>query len=388
MRDIDFIDSFVKMIRDVFSTDKFIPLHAPRFEGREREFVLETLDSTFVSSIGGFVDDFENQLARYTGAGFVVAMSSGTAALHTALHVLGVQLKDEVITTPLTFVATCNAISYCGAHPIFVDVDRDSLGLCPRSLAEFLDEHTEIRDDGLCWNRFSGKVIRACVPVHNLGHPAMIKEISSICADYKIPIVEDAAESLGSWNNRMHTGRCGLMGTLSFNGNKIITTGGGGALITDDETLAQRVKHISTTAKQSHPWLFNHDEVGFNYRLPNLNAALGCAQMEQLDRLILEKRQLAAYYREWFQDWRQATFVAEPANCHSNYWLNAILLQDRTARDNYLKRTNNHGVMTRPMWTPMHTLPMYRNCQRTELHNAESIEDRLVNIPSSAVAVK
>ncbi|HIA02308.1 MAG TPA: aminotransferase DegT, partial [Myxococcales bacterium] len=258
----------------------------------------------------------------------------------------------------------------------------------PCSLAEFLDEHAEIRDDGLCWNRFSGKVIRACVPVHNLGHPAKVNEITSICANYNIALVEDAAASLGSWNDCVHTGRRGLMGALSFNGNKIITTGGGGALITDDEALAQRAKHISTTAKQSHPWLFNHDEMGFNYRLPNLNAALGCAQMEQLDRLISEKRQLAAYYREWFRDWPQATFVAEPANTRSNYWLNAILLQDRTARDDCLNRTNNLGVMTRPMWTPMHTLPMYRNCQRTELHNAESIEERLVNIPSSAVVVK
>jgi perosamine synthetase len=380
----DFIDSFVDMIRDVFSTDEFVPLHAPCFGDLEKELVLETLTSTFVSSVGQFVNEFEVQLAQYTGAGFVVATNTGTAALHTALHLLGVRSTDEVITTPLTFVATCNAISYCGARPIFVDVDQDSLGLSPTRLAEFLEEYGEIRDDGFCWNKFSESVIRACVPVHNLGHSAKIDEIAAICTNYNIAVIEDAAESLGSRRNNVHTGRHGLMGTLSFNGNKIITTGGGGALITDDEVLAQRARHISTTAKLSHPWLFKHDEVGFNYRLPNLNAALGCAQMKQLDRFVSEKRQLAAYYEEWFGDWPQASFFTESPNSRSNYWLNAILLNNRVARDDFLDRTNSAGVMTRPMWTPMHTLPMYQSCQQIDLTNAESIEERLVNIPSSA----
>jgi len=372
------------MIREVFSTNEFVPLHAPGFGDLEKELVLETLTSTFVSSVGQFVDEFEAQLAQYTGAGSVVATNTGTAALHTALHLLGVRSTDEVITTPLTFVATCNSISYCGARPVFIDVDQDTLGLSPAKLAGFLEEYGEIRDDGFCWNKFSESVIRACVPVHNLGHSAKIEEIAAICTKYNIPVIEDAAESLGSRRNNVHTGRRGLVGTLSFNGNKIITTGGGGALITDDEVLAQRARHISTTAKLSHPWLFKHDEVGFNYRLPNLNAALGCAQMKQLDRFVSEKRQLAAHYDEWLEDWPQARFFSEPPNSRSNYWLNAILLNDFDARDEFLDRTNRLGVMTRPMWTPMHTLPMYQSCQRTDLTNAEWIEERLVNIPSSA----
>jgi len=372
------------MIREVFSTNEFVPLHAPGFGDLEKELVLETLTSTFVSSVGQFVDEFEAQLAQYTGAGSVVATNTGTAALHTALHLLGVRSTDEVITTPLTFVATCNSISYCGARPVFIDVDQDTLGLSPAKLAGFLEEYGEIRDDGFCWNKFSESVIRACVPVHNLGHSAKIEEIAAICTKYNIPVIEDAAESLGSRRNNVHTGRRGLVGTLSFNGNKIITTGGGGALITDDEVLAQRARHISTTAKLSHPWLFKHDEVGFNYRLPNLNAALGCAQMKQLDRFVSEKRQLGAHYDEWLEDWPQARFFSEPPNSRSNYWLNAILLNDFDARDEFLDRTNRLGVMTRPMWTPMHTLPMYQSCQRTDLTNAEWIEERLVNIPSSA----
>ena len=384
MSNKEFIDAFVSMVREVFSTNEFVPLHAPCFGDLEKELVLETLTSTFVSSVGQFVDEFEVQLAQYTGAGFVVATNTGTAALHTALYLLGVRATDEVITTPLTFVATCNSISYCGARPVFIDVDQDTLGLCPAKLAEFLEEYGEIRDDGLCWNKFSECVIRACVPVHNLGHSAKIEEIAVICAKYKIPVIEDAAESLGSRRNNVHTGRRGLVGTLSFNGNKIITTGGGGALITDDEELAQRARHISTTAKLSHPWLFKHDEVGFNYRLPNLNAALGCAQLKQLDRFVSEKRQLAAHYDKWFEDWPQARFFSESPNSRSNYWLNAILLDDCVARDEFLDRTNGVGVMTRPMWTPMHTLPMYKSCQRTDLTNAEWIEERLVNIPSSA----
>jgi aminotransferase in exopolysaccharide biosynthesis len=382
------VNSFVGMAREVFSTDEFIPLHAPCFEGLERELVLQTLDSTFVSSVGEFVDSFEDKIAEYTGARFAVVTTSGTAALHSALHLVGVQSNDEVITTPLTFVATCNAIRYCGAYPVFVDVEQDTLGLCPQSFADFLEEHAEIREDALCWNRSSGRIIRACLPVHNLGHPARVGQIASLCARYNIPLVEDAAESLGSCTDGLHTGRIGFVGTLSFNGNKIITTGGGGALITDDESLACRAKHITTTAKQSHPWLFNHDKIGFNYRLPNLNAALGCAQMAQLDVFIAAKRRLALLYRDWFRDWPQVTFFTEPAGARSNYWLNAILLQDRAERDDFLGHTNNVGVMTRPMWTPMHTLPMYRNCQRVGLGNAESIEDRLVNIPSSVVVIK
>ena len=388
MRESIFEQSFISMVREVFQTEEFIPLHAPRFSGREKELVLETLDSTFVSSIGEFVCQFERELTQYTGAGFGVATSSGTAALHTALIVAQVVQNDEVITTPLTFVATCNAITYCGASPVFVDVDHDTLGLCPVALEGFLRECADVGDDGLCRNRLSGKIIRACLPVHNLGHPAKVEQISLICSQYNIALIEDAAESLGSWQNGIHTGRTGRLGVFSFNGNKIITTGGGGALITDDESLALRAKYLTTTAKRSHPWLFQHDEVGFNYRLPNLNAALGCAQLEQLEKFVSAKRWLTLRYEEFFSHWPEVSLFAEPSGARSNYWLNAILLQDREARDRFLDRTNKSGVMTRPMWTPMHTLPMYRDCYRSSLSTAISIEERLVNIPSSAVGLQ
>ena len=387
MSNHDFTDAFMTMVREVFETSEFIPLHAPRFEGQEKELILETLESTFVSSVGMCVEQFEEDIARYTGAQFAVAVSSGTAALHTALHAVDVVQHDEVITTPLTFVATCNAISYCGARPVFVDVDRDTLGLCPESLAEFLEQYGEVRADGHCWNRSSGNIIRACVPVHNLGHPARAGKIVKVCERYNIPVIEDAAESLGSLAGQQHTGRVGLMGVLSFNGNKIITTGGGGALITDNAVLAKRLKHLTTTAKTPHPWLFQHDEVGFNYRLPNLNAALGLAQMAQLAAFVAKKRDLAKYYSKWLDEWLQARFFTEPAEARSNYWLNAILLPDRVARDEFLGRTNDCGIMTRPMWTPMHTLSMYQSCQRSNLANAELIENTLVNIPSSAVSL-
>jgi len=388
MNNHDFTDAFMAMVREVFSTNEFIPLHAPRFEGCEKELILKTIESTFVSSVGECVEQFEEDIAQYTGAQFAIAVSSGTAALHTALHAVGVVRNDEVITSPLTFVATCNAISYCGARPVFVDVDLDTLSLSPKSLAQFLDQHAELQADGLCWNRSSGKVIRACVPVHNLGHPARAKEIAAACERYNIAVIEDAAESLGSLSDEQHTGRVGLIGILSFNGNKIITTGGGGALITDDAALARRLKHLTTTAKQPHPWLFRHDEIGFNYRLPNLNAALGVAQMAQLDDFVAKKRKLAKYYATWLDQWPQATIVSEPTGARSNYWLNAMLLQDCETRDSFLCRTNEQGIMTRPMWTPMHTLPMYQNCQRSSLDNAELIESTLVNIPSSVVSVQ
>ncbi len=388
MNNHDFTDAFMAMVREVFSTNEFIPLHAPRFEGCEKELILKTIESTFVSSVGECVEQFEEDIAQYTGAQFAIAVSSGTAALHTALHAVGVVRNDEVITSPLTFVATCNAISYCGARPVFVDVDLDTLSLSPKSLAQFLDQHAELQTDGLCWNRSSGKVIRACVPVHNLGHPARAKEIAAACERYNIAVIEDAAESLGSLSDEQHTGRVGLIGILSFNGNKIITTGGGGALITDDAALARRLKHLTTTAKQPHPWLFRHDEIGFNYRLPNLNAALGVAQMAQLDDFVAKKRKLAKYYATWLDQWPQATIVSEPTGARSNYWLNAMLLQDCETRDSFLCRTNEQGIMTRPMWTPMHTLPMYQNCQRSSLDNAELIENTLVNIPSSVVSVQ
>jgi aminotransferase in exopolysaccharide biosynthesis len=375
---------FVDFVRQLFSTEDSIPLHAPRFESNETKYVVDALRSTFVSSVGQHVNEFERKISEFTGAHYVVATNNGTAALHTALRLAGVQCGDEVITQPLTFVATCNAIRYCGADPLFIDVERTTLGLSPEVISLFLEEFGEVRSDGLCWNRQSNRIIRAVVPVHNLGLPARAVEIGETCARYNITLIEDAAESLGSFRDGIHTGRAGCMGTLSFNGNKIITTGGGGAVITDDETMADKAKHLTTTAKRSHPWLYLHDEVGFNYRLPNLNAALGCAQIEQLQDYVERKRELANSYQQWFAD-KEPELVLEPQGARSNYWLNAVLLKDREERDSFLKYTNECGVMTRPMWTPMHTLPMYQNCQRGDVTIAENIESRLVNIPSSVI---
>ena len=379
-----FSQELVAFVRDQFGTNDFIPLHAPRFEGKEKEYLLDTIDSTFVSTVGAYVTQFEEKVAQYTGARYAIATVNGTSALHAALVVAGVQRNDEVITQPLTFVATCNAIRYCEAEPVFVDIERATLGMSPDSLADFLEHYAEIRDDGLCWNKQTQRVIRACVPMHNFGHPVRINEINELCKRHNIQLVEDAAESLGSFYNGTHTGRFGALAVISFNGNKIITTGGGGMIITDDEDLAQRAKHITTTAKKPHPWLYVHDELGFNYRLPNLNAALGCAQMEALPGYIERKRVLADRYAEWFPD-KGYEFIVEPDKTRANYWINAFLTNSREERDTVLKYTNENKVMTRPAWTPMHTLDMYKGCLRVDLSNTEWIEERLVSIPSSVV---
>ena len=379
-----FSQELVAFVRDQFGTNDFIPLHAPRFEGKEKEYLLDTIDSTFVSTVGAYVTQFEEKVAQYTGARYAIATVNGTSALHAALVVAGVQRNDEVITQPLTFVATCNAIRYCEAEPVFVDIERATLGMSPDSLADFLEHYAEIRDDGLCWNKQTQRVIRACVPMHNFGHPVRINEINELCKRHNIQLVEDAAESLGSFYNGTHTGRFGALAVISFNGNKIITTGGGGMIITDDGDLAQRAKHITTTAKKPHPWLYVHDELGFNYRLPNLNAALGCAQMEALPGYIERKRVLADRYAEWFPD-KGYEFIVEPDKTRANYWINAFLTNSREERDTVLKYTNENKVMTRPAWTPMHTLDMYKGCLRVDLSNTEWIEERLVSIPSSVV---
>jgi len=386
MKSLLYRHDFVEFVQEIFKTKEFIPLHAPCFGRKERDYVLDTLDSTFVSSVGEYVDEFERRLSEYTGAKYVVATVNGTSALHIALLVSGIHPRDEVITSPLTFVATCNAIHYCGARPVFVDVEWDTLGLSPESLSQFLDQYAELRDNQVCWNKESGRIIRACLPVHNLGHPARVQAIQEICKPYNILVIEDSAESLGSFVSGTHSGRIGQIGVLSFNGNKIITTGGGGALITDDEELARYAKHLTTTAKKSHPWLFLHDEIGYNYRLPNINAALGCAQVEQLPNFVEKKRKLAHKYKKWF-DQSDVQFVSEPVGTRSNYWLNSIVLSDVEERDEFLAYTNSCGVMTRAMWTPMHLLPMYQECYRTDLINAEAIESRLVNIPSSAMCI-
>ena len=376
---------FVQFVHEIYDSDGYIPLHAPRFHGKEKSYVLEAIESTFVSSVGQYVDKFEQDIAKYTGAEFAVATVSGTSALHIALLMSGVSAGDEVITQPLTFVATCNAVSYCGAEPVFVDVEMATLGIDPDSLEQFLNEKTEVRDDGKCWNKLTNKIISAYVPVHNFGHPSQLPAISNLCRHYNITVVEDAAESLGSFFAGRHTGTFGSMGIFSFNGNKIITTGGGGMIVTNDEKLAKRAKHRSTTSKIPHPWLFVHDEVGYNYRLPNINAALGCAQLELIEEFVEKKRVLADTYFHWFEKYGYE-MIREPVESRANYWFNGVLMRDRTERDEFLEFTNKNNVMTRPAWTPMHTLAMYKNCFRTELPTTEWLEDRIVNIPSSVPA--
>jgi aminotransferase in exopolysaccharide biosynthesis len=375
-------DEVITQIRAFFPGKEFIPLHEPKFIGREKEYLSATIDSTFVSSVGKFVDRFEEMLREYTGAGHAVATVNGTSALHAALLVAGVAAKDEVITQPLTFVATANAISYCGAQPVFLDVDRDTMGLSPDALRDFLEEHTE-QAGNVCHNKTTGRKISACVPMHTFGHPCRIEEIAELCQKHNLFLIEDAAESLGSTRSGKQTGTFGTLGVYSFNGNKTITCGGGGAIVTDSKALAAHAKHLTTTAKKPHPYLYEHDEVGFNYRMPNLNAALACAQLENLDRFLADKRELAALYRDFFSTQPAIAFVAEPEGTRANYWLNAILLKDRTTRDLFLTESNAASVQTRPAWTLLNRLEIYDHCQTDGLGNAAWLAERIVNIPSS-----
>ncbi len=376
-------DSLIRFIRDEYRTDEFIPLHAPVFRGRERELVMDTIDSTFVSSVGAYVDRFEIDMATFTGSPRAVAVMNGTAALHIALKLVDVVPGDLVVTQSLTFVATCNAISYCGAEPLFVDVDRHTLGLSPTALEAWLSEHALIDDHGDCRTRVEHRRIRACLPMHTFGHPVELDALIAVCERWNLSLVEDAAESLGSYYKGRHTGNHGRVGVLSFNGNKIMTTGGGGMLLTDD-AIGKRAKHLTTTAKIPHPYEFVHDEVGYNYRLPNLNAALGCAQLEQLPSFLVAKRILAERYIEFFKD-SDVLPIVEPEGCRSNYWLNGVICQDGEQRDALLKATNEAGVMTRPIWKLMTRLPLFTNALRGPLENAEWLEARVVNLPSSVL---
>jgi aminotransferase in exopolysaccharide biosynthesis len=372
---------FVDIVREIYGSTDFIPLHEPRFIGNEKKYVLETIDSTFVSSVGKYVEKFEETVAEYTKVVFAVATVNGTAALHTTLMLAGVGRGDEVLTQSLTFAATSAAIKYCAASPVYIDVERETLGMSPDSLQEFLDQHTEMVD-GVCCNRLTKAAIKVCLPMHTFGHPVRIDAISRICSEYNIILIEDAAESLGSSYNGKHTGTYGKMSILSFNGNKIISTGGGGMILTNDPDLAKSAKHLTTTAKKSHLWAYEHDAVGYNYRLPNINAALGVAQMENLRLFVDKKRRIAEVYNNWCDQYG-VQFVREPANARSNYWLNALLLENSKQRDAFLQFTNQSGVMTRPAWRPMHLLPMYNSCQHSRLGVTEWVADRLVNIPSS-----
>ena len=372
--------SFVEQAKLIFGND-FIPLHRPVFEGNERQYLIDCIDSNFVSSVGAKVAEFEEKVAEFTGSKYAVATVNGTAALHVAIELAGVKPGDEVISQALTFIATCNAISYAGAKPLFIDVDIDTMGLSPAALRLFLEQNAEKKDKGT-FNKISGKKISACVPMHTFGFPCRIAEIAEICADWGIALIEDAAESLGSYVGSHHTGTFGSMTALSFNGNKVITTGGGGMIITDDSKLAHRAKHITTTAKVPHPYEFVHDEIGYNFRMPNLNAAIGCAQMEYLDDFLTVKAKLADQWSNFFNE-RGIVFVRAIDGNKANHWLNTIILNSREDRDEFLKATNDNNVMTRPIWTLISKLPMFKDCQSDGLKNSLWLEDRVVNIPSS-----
>jgi perosamine synthetase len=374
----------IKFIRSKFNEPKeFIPLHAPHFGGKEKEYVLDTIESTFVSSVGSYVNRFEDMMKEITGAKYAIATVNGTTALHLSLIMAGVQRDEIVITQALTFVATANAISHLGATPVFVDVDLDTMGLSPDALERYLKEET-FQKDGKVYSKKSQQRIAAIMPMHSFGHPVQIEKIVEIANQYQIPVVEDAAESLGSYVGNQHTGTFGLVSAFSFNGNKTVTCGGGGALITNDDAIGLRAKHVSTTAKVPHPYEFFHDEIGFNYRMPNLNAALACAQLEQLTEILRGKRVLAENYIELFKD-SNITFKQEPDGTTSNYWLNAIQLEDLDARNAFLKATNESGVMTRPIWTLMSKLPMFKDCERDDLKNSIWLEERIINLPSSYI---
>jgi aminotransferase in exopolysaccharide biosynthesis len=370
----------VNLVREIYGPG-FIPLHRPVFEGNEKQYLVDCIESNFVSSVGAKVTEFERLIAEFTGARCAIATVNGTAALHVALQLSGVQRGDEVIGQALTFIATCNALSYAGAHPVFVDVDLDTMGLSPDALRRWLAANAEMRD-GKAFNRVTGRRIAACVPMHTFGFPVRIREIVAVCSDYGIAVVDDAGESLGSYVDRRHTGTFGKLATLSFNGNKTITTGGGGMILTDDESIAARAKHLTTTAKIPHPYEFVHDEVGYNYRLPNLNAALGCAQMERLPEMLAAKAVVAARYGEFFAD-TGIHFVQPLEKYVANRWLNAIVLASESERDEFLNFTNAQGVMSRPIWRLMSRLEMFKDCQHDGLENSYRLEARVVNLPSS-----
>ncbi len=374
----------IEFVKSKFPDQDFIPLHAPVFTGNERKYVLDAIDSTYVSSVGAYVNKFEEMMAEIANAKYAVAIVNGTNALHMAMLVCGITKDDEVLTQALTFIATANAISYIGATPVFIDVDIDTAGMSPLALKNFLEANAEKRNDGFTYNKTSGKKISTCIPMHTFGLCVRIDEIKAICGEWNIVLIEDAAESLGSYINNKHTGTTGKVGVFSFNGNKTVTCGGGGALVTNDETIAKRAKHLTTQAKVPHKWEFVHDEIGYNYRMPNLNAALACAQLEQLSAFIKNKRELAESYHTYFNT-IGVNFLSEIENTKSNYWLNAIVLESLEERNAFLETSNANGVMTRPVWELMSNLSMFASCQTDDLTNSKYLAERLVNIPSSVI---
>lgn len=372
----------ISFIKETYKTEGFVPLSVPQFIGNEKKYLEECIDTTFVSSVGKFVDRFEEMVTEYTGAKKAIVCVSGTNALHMAMLLVGVERDDEVLTQALTFIATCNAISYIGAHPVFIDVDKDTMGLSPKAVKAWLEDNAEIKNE-ICYNKTTGRRIKCCVPMHTFGHPVHLDELVEVCKEWHIELVEDAAESIGSFYKGKHTGTFGKVGAISFNGNKTITTGGGGMLLFMDEELGQFAKHLTTQAKVPHRWEFVHDHIGYNYRMPNINAALGCAQMEHLEEFVLNKRETAAKYAEFFKNMQDVEFFTEPTDCRANYWLNAVILKDKQAQLDFLQQTNDNGVMTRPIWELMNRLPMFEHCQNDGLKNTIWFADRVVNIPSS-----
>jgi aminotransferase in exopolysaccharide biosynthesis len=373
-------DAIVTYIKNLYLSQVPVLLHCPEFLGNEKKYLTECIDTKYVSYLSHFVTDMENKIKEITGAKYAVALVNGTAALHMLLLAVGIKPGDEIVTQSLSFAATAAAIVHANGTPVFVDIDRETLGMSPESLAGFLRENAELKD-GMCLNKKTGRQIKAVIPMHTFGHPVRIDAIKEICGEYSLMLIEDAAESLGSFYQGKHTGTFGKAAILSFNGNKLVTTGGGGMVITDDEAAATRVRYISTTAKRPHRWEFYHDEVGYNLRMPGLNAAVGFAQLEYFERILENKRETARFYRQFFNS-INVPFIVEPENARSNYWLNAILFANRNERDEFLAYSNDNGVQTRPAWTLLHKLPPYQSCQHTEMPNAEYIEDRLVNIPS------
>lgn len=369
-------------IHDLYGAKDFVPLAVPVFIGNEKKYLNECIDTTFVSSVGKFVDRFEEETAKYTGAKRAVVCVSGTNALHMSLMLAGVQRDDEVLTQALTFIATCNALSYIGAHPVFIDVDRDTMGLSPVAVREWLAKNSE-QKNGECYNKNTGRRVKACVPMHTFGHPVHLDELVEVLNEYHIELVEDAAESIGSLYKGKHTGTFGKVGALSFNGNKTITTGGGGMMLFNDEELGAYAKHITTQAKIPHRWEFKHDHIGYNYRMPNINAALGCAQLEHIEEYVASKRETAKAYEEFFKNIPEIEFFVDTPDTRSNYWLNVVILKDKDAQQDFLEYTNDNGVMTRPIWELMNRLPMFEKCENDGLKNTIYFADRVVNIPSS-----
>ncbi len=379
-------NEITEFIRELYGAEGFIPLHGPTFNGNEKIYLEDCIDSTFVSSVGKYVDQFEASCAKVCGSKFAIATSNGTTALQVALKLADVRPGDEVITQSLSFVATANAIAHLGATPIFIDIDRDNLSLSPDAVEKYLELHADLDNQGRCINKLTGKIIKACVPMHTFGFMAKMTPLVGICRKYGIALVEDAAEALGSHLNGKMAGSFGKMGILSFNGNKILTTGGGGIILTDDEVLAKRAKHITTTAKVQHPWEFSHDEIGYNYRLPNVNAAIGVAQLECLEERLVLKRKLFVEYKKFFEASDNLPKLWQPSEGEGpNFWLNALVFSSHQEREGFLKYSNERGVMTRPVWKPLHSLEIYSNAQRGDMINTEFFYERVVNIPSTPI---